>query len=133
MGWVDLAVLISTIVLTCLAGASSSAAFTVRPSIGAMRRVAPILASRTLRPPAPRVVLAGSRSLCMAADAKAGGRASAAVVQDAQGKKGGSEKMDLLPPKGTRDFFPEDMRLRNWLFGHMREVASHRTLPPQRR
>ncbi len=31
--------------------------------------------------------------------------------------------MNLNPPRGTRDFFPEDMRLRNWLFGHFREVA----------
>ncbi len=31
--------------------------------------------------------------------------------------------MDLAPPRGTRDFFPEDMRLQNWLFGHFREVA----------
>jgi histidyl-tRNA synthetase len=29
----------------------------------------------------------------------------------------------LDPPSGTRDFYPEDMRLRNWLFGHMRDVA----------
>lgn len=35
-----------------------------------------------------------------------------------------SEKLDLQPPKGTRDFYPEDMRLRNWLFGHWKEVAS---------
>ena len=32
--------------------------------------------------------------------------------------------MDLLPPKGTRDFLPEDMRLRTWLFGHFRAVAA---------
>ena len=31
--------------------------------------------------------------------------------------------MDLAPPRGTRDFYPEDMRLRNWLFDHFREVA----------
>ncbi len=31
--------------------------------------------------------------------------------------------MKLAPPKGTRDFFPADMRLRTWLFGHFREVA----------
>ena len=31
--------------------------------------------------------------------------------------------MDLNPPKGTRDFFPEDQRLRNWLFGKWRSVA----------
>ena len=31
--------------------------------------------------------------------------------------------MDLAPPRGTRDFFPEDLRLQHWLFGHFREVA----------
>ena len=31
--------------------------------------------------------------------------------------------MDVSPPRGTRDFFPEDMRLRSWLFAHFREVA----------
>jgi histidyl-tRNA synthetase len=31
--------------------------------------------------------------------------------------------IDLQPVKGTRDFYPEDMRLRSWLFGHWREVA----------
>ncbi|MEW6751598.1 MAG: histidine--tRNA ligase [Candidatus Latescibacterota bacterium] len=31
--------------------------------------------------------------------------------------------MDLSPVRGTRDFFPEDMRLRNWLFGHFHEVS----------
>ena len=29
----------------------------------------------------------------------------------------------LQAPRGTRDFYPEDMRLRTWLFGHFREVA----------
>jgi histidyl-tRNA synthetase len=33
------------------------------------------------------------------------------------------EKLDTNPPKGTRDFFPEDMRLRTWLFNHWRSVA----------
>ena len=32
-------------------------------------------------------------------------------------------KTDTNPPRGTRDFFPEDMRQRNWLFGHFREVS----------
>ena len=31
--------------------------------------------------------------------------------------------MDLAPPRGTRDFFPEDMRLRDWLLGHFRTVS----------
>jgi histidyl-tRNA synthetase len=29
----------------------------------------------------------------------------------------------LMPPSGTRDFFPEEMRVRNWMFGNMRKVA----------
>jgi histidyl-tRNA synthetase len=31
--------------------------------------------------------------------------------------------IDLQPVKGTRDFYPEDMRLRTWLFNLWREVA----------
>lgn len=33
------------------------------------------------------------------------------------------EKIDVNPPKGTRDFPPEDMRLRNWLFQNFKEVS----------
>ena len=33
-------------------------------------------------------------------------------------------KLDTNPPKGTRDFYPEDMRLRTWLFAQWRSVAS---------
>jgi histidyl-tRNA synthetase len=29
----------------------------------------------------------------------------------------------LQPPRGTRDFYPEEMRLRSWLFAHFRSVA----------
>ncbi len=29
----------------------------------------------------------------------------------------------LRPPRGTRDFYPEQMRLRTWLFDHFREVS----------
>ena len=29
----------------------------------------------------------------------------------------------LKPPRGTRDFYPEDLRLREWLFDHFRHVA----------
>jgi len=32
-------------------------------------------------------------------------------------------KAELSAPRGTRDFYPEDLRLRSWLFGHFREVA----------
>ncbi len=29
----------------------------------------------------------------------------------------------LQPPRGTRDFYPDDLRLRNWLLGHFSETA----------
>ncbi len=32
-------------------------------------------------------------------------------------------KQNLNPPRGTRDFYPEDFRLREWLFDHFRDVA----------
>ena len=32
--------------------------------------------------------------------------------------------MNLAPVRGTRDFFPEDMRLRSWLFDHWRATAA---------
>ncbi|KAJ3693097.1 hypothetical protein LUZ60_012192 [Juncus effusus] len=31
--------------------------------------------------------------------------------------------IDVNPPRGTRDFPPDEMRLRNWLFDHFREVS----------
>lgn len=33
------------------------------------------------------------------------------------------DAIDANPPRGTRDFTPEDMRLRNWLFQNFREVS----------
>jgi len=32
-------------------------------------------------------------------------------------------KAEFSPPRGTRDFYPEDLRLRSWLFDRFREVA----------
>eukprot|EP01038_Epipyxis_sp_PR26KG_P005684 gene5684-7846_t len=51
-----------------------------------------------------------------------GGRVSAAVVQQSNKKKDIS-KSNLNPPKGTRDFYPEDQRLKIWLFDKWRNVA----------
>ena len=31
-------------------------------------------------------------------------------------------KLSVLPYKGTRDFYPRDMKLRNWFFGRVREA-----------
>jgi histidyl-tRNA synthetase len=33
-------------------------------------------------------------------------------------------KEPLQAPRGTRDFYPEDLRVRNWLFGHFRATAA---------
>ncbi|MEM7410799.1 MAG: histidine--tRNA ligase [Myxococcota bacterium] len=33
------------------------------------------------------------------------------------------DRSSLQPPRGTRDFYPEDFRFREWLFDHFRAVA----------
>ena len=41
-------------------------------------------------------------------------------------KRGRNEKKGVIevePVMGTRDFYPEEMRLRNWLFDNFRQVA----------
>lgn len=65
--------------------------------------------------------------------AEGGGRISSAIPdKDLMGKttNGGGggprkkqEKLDTNPPKGTRDFYPEDMRQRTWLFQQWRDAA----------
>lgn len=58
-----------------------------------------------------------------------GGRAlpSVAVQRAAKKDKDGEEAasgISLDPPSGTRDFFPDDMRLQRWLFDRFRAVAA---------
>ncbi|KAJ4704958.1 Histidine--trna ligase [Melia azedarach] len=66
--------------------------------------------------------LLNPRNLCAlaSADSNNGGRSGALspspVLEEVQ-------KIDVNPPKGTRDFPPEEMRLRNWLFNNFREVS----------
>ena len=72
-----------------------------------------------------------SRTMRLAASSEGGGgRVSGAVVdkdlmtKTEKKKKGAKQpKLDTNPPKGTRDFYPEDMRLQTWLFSQWREVA----------
>jgi histidyl-tRNA synthetase len=59
------------------------------------------------------------------------GRVSSAVQDkdffaktDANKKQTKQPTLNTNPPKGTRDFYPEDMRLRTWLFDHWRSVAA---------
>jgi hypothetical protein len=61
------------------------------------------------------------------AQPKSGGRVSNAVQDKSLLTKTANKqqpKLDKNPVKGTRDFYPEDMRLRTWLFDHWRNVAA---------
>ena len=57
--------------------------------------------------------------------ADGGGRSVTTAKPDKAGSDSSKKQqmIDLNPPKGTRDFPPEEMRVRNWLFDHFREVA----------
>ena len=50
------------------------------------------------------------------------GRASAAVEQK-KARPASTEKLDLAP-RGTRDFYPEEMAVRTWLFDQWRKTAA---------
>ncbi len=59
------------------------------------------------------------------------GRKSTVLVQDgANGSPSGNISRKMIsvlnsgPPRGTRDFYPSDMRVRSWLFEHWKVVAS---------
>jgi len=53
-----------------------------------------------------------------------GGRETTKIDPTANAARGSARPtIDLQPPKGTRDFPPEEMRRRSWLFGHFRECA----------
>ncbi len=59
------------------------------------------------------------------------GRKSTVLVQDGANRSPSgnvSRKMISVlnsgPPRGTRDFYPSDMRVRSWLFEHWKVVAS---------
>jgi len=71
----------------------------------------------------------------LAAASGTGGRVSNAVgdkdlldkttnADGTSGNKNLQEKLDTNPPKGTRDFYPADMRQRTWLFDQWRQTAA---------
>mmetsp|Transcript_23727 Transcript_23727/g.51331 ORF Transcript_23727/g.51331 Transcript_23727/m.51331 type:complete len:516 (+) Transcript_23727:177-1724(+) len=99
------------------------------------RRVA-ISAFQLATPSATRIstrpITSTSKVLLAAKTEGGGGRTSAAVsdkdliskTNKANGQKTKKVALDTNPPKGTRDFYPSDMRLRTWLFSQWRDVAS---------
>ncbi|XP_051216949.1 histidine--tRNA ligase, chloroplastic/mitochondrial [Lolium perenne] len=70
-----------------------------------------------LRPPLLRPT---RRLLCVSSSSTLthGGDSSTSTSSD-----GALGVVDLNPPRGTRDFPPEEMRLRTWLFDNFREVS----------
>uniref|UniRef100_A0A0D3IBQ7 histidine--tRNA ligase n=3 Tax=Emiliania huxleyi TaxID=2903 RepID=A0A0D3IBQ7_EMIH1 len=84
----------------------------------ALLRSTPRLAARPEAVGRPAVVR------MMAGEAATAGRKSAAVAQGEKGGGGaGRGALDLNPPRGTRDFYPEEMELRTWLFDAWRREA----------
>lgn len=76
--------------------------------------------------------IASSSSILLAKEEGGGGRSSAAVADKDLLSKTTSDKqqsntkvaLDTNPPKGTRDFYPPEMRLQSWLFNQWRQVAA---------
>ena len=99
-----------------------------RVAISAFQLAAPYKTIISTRP------VSSTSSIILAAKSAGdggGGRSSAAVADtdliSKTSKANGQTKqvaLDTNPPKGTRDFYPPDMRLRTWLFDQWREVAS---------
>ncbi|KAG7607961.1 Histidine-tRNA ligase [Arabidopsis suecica] len=61
------------------------------------------------------------RFICAASKVNGGSRSGSIVAPLVVNEE--FQNIDVNPPKGTRDFPPEDMRLRNWLFNHFKEVS----------
>lgn len=70
---------------------------------------------------------ASSDSGAVADAPAAGGRSVGTATPE---KSGVQPLIDTQPVRGTRDFPPEDMRLRNWLFNHFREVRAFACCTP---
>jgi histidyl-tRNA synthetase len=119
----------TTMILSMAAAAvvrSSSAAFS------SARGPAPLLSSLLSR--------SGARCFASASASPGGGRGGgggggrvSSAVQDKEllnkternkSPTRQQEKLDTNPVKGTRDFYPEEMRLRRWLFDLWRQVAA---------
>lgn len=72
-----------------------------------------------------RLILPQTRTLSAEAPAAQNGGGGRSGAISAPPVSEDFHKIDVNPPKGTRDFPPEDMRLRNWLFNHFKEVSAH--------
>mmetsp|Transcript_7916 Transcript_7916/g.26289 ORF Transcript_7916/g.26289 Transcript_7916/m.26289 type:complete len:480 (+) Transcript_7916:48-1487(+) len=71
--------------------------------------------------PQARAAAASASTEAAAPAAAAARKTGTATPERGGGAAGGA--LDVQPPKGTRDFPPDEMRQRQWLFAHFRETA----------
>jgi len=102
--------MIAAVSLASFAKQNAVQAFSCRLSAN-NQRVSSITASSTLR------MASGGRVSSAVQDTELLDKSSSAKQKKKQ------VKLDTNPPKGTRDFYPADMRLRNWLFDHFKAVG----------
>mmetsp|Transcript_21663 Transcript_21663/g.44681 ORF Transcript_21663/g.44681 Transcript_21663/m.44681 type:complete len:551 (+) Transcript_21663:251-1903(+) len=121
---------------TSSSSSSAASSSSVGVGVSSHRHALALFAPQTLSSPAKSY-----HSTSLAAEATTsggGGRVSAAKMDadilkktssDTKSKNASTKqsssptKLDTNPPKGTRDFYPQDMRLRTWLFDQWRTVA----------
>eukprot|EP00629_Pelagomonadales_sp_RCC1024_P000433 CAMPEP_0119262360 /NCGR_PEP_ID=MMETSP1329-20130426/2114_1 /TAXON_ID=114041 /ORGANISM="Genus nov. species nov., Strain RCC1024" /LENGTH=527 /DNA_ID=CAMNT_0007261995 /DNA_START=167 /DNA_END=1750 /DNA_ORIENTATION=+ len=84
-------------------------------------RALPILRMASDVVPPPQLVdpEPGEEMIKQRAAAAKTGRNSA-VVEQKKDQKSETDPLDLKPPRGTRDFYPDEYRIRQWLFSHFR-------------
>jgi histidyl-tRNA synthetase len=90
-----------------------------------MTITSPFGLSPLLRPVATRLLASAPNSL--APPPKSGGRASASVTKlNSDSSSPSLISIATQPMRGTRDFYPADLRLRTWLFDNFRKAAHKR-------
>ena len=106
----------------------------VLASVGRRGVVSAFTSTTTATAAASRAARYSTSLFAEAGSGSGGGRVSAAqldqdILKKTDAASNGSstqkqERLDTNPPKGTRDFYPPDMRLRSWLFDQWRTVAA---------
>ncbi|KAL6195941.1 hypothetical protein ACLB2K_031558 [Fragaria x ananassa] len=100
-----------------LSAISSSLLIPNKPLLTRSLLRCPILATN------PRALSSLSTASALSNNAAAAGGRTGAVSPAPVTKEDLQQRIDVNPPKGTRDFPPEEMRLRSWLFSNFREVS----------
>ncbi|KAL6202818.1 hypothetical protein ACLB2K_026523 [Fragaria x ananassa] len=100
-----------------LSAISSSLLIPNKPLLTRALLRCPILATN------PKALSSLSTASALSNNAAAAGGRTGAVSPAPVTEEDLQQRIDVNPPKGTRDFPPEEMRLRSWLFSNFREVS----------